>query len=75
MLNNVVSGLVLINACSSGKVENVPKCESIFLEFQKSLKRKRKKKKLESCLLLKGVREEQDKEIFSEMASWLAMVL
>ena len=70
--NNVASELFMINTCSPGKL----KIEVIPFGFRKSLKRKRKKKTRKLLVIqgLKGVREEQIEEVFSEMANWPAMV-
>ena len=78
--DNVASELFMINACSPDKlkIEVIP-CQYVEVYFwgSESRWREKERKKPESCLWfkgLKGVREEQIEEVFSEMANWPAMV-
>ena len=70
--HNVASELFMIN-----RVPLVSWKLKWFLSGSESRWREKERKKPESCLWfkgLKGVREEQIEEVFSEMANWPAMV-
>ena len=77
MLDNVASELFLINACSSGKFQNVKwflaKMWKYISRVLKVVEEETKEKKPESCQWFKEVRQEQDEEVFGKMASWPAV--
>ena len=72
MRDNVASELFMINAWYPGKLKiEVIRCQcvEVISGVPKVVEEKKKERKN-----LKGVRKEQIEEVFSEMASWPAMV-